>query len=195
MKNIYYVLALLGLISQAYAAPGDPFELIQDGYRYRCTAIGGGGGNPGGVLDCVEYAYSGPFSRDESTQLCSGAINRAPADCARSAYSGPFSRTEAITLCTGTYSPTGPVECANAAYQGPFNRTESISLCARHGTTENAQCAIRAYSGPYGKEEAIRLCRSNPALVNKLLIQLTGEEKAGFEHVLKASKQKARKAD
>jgi hypothetical protein len=192
MRNLYYVLALLGLVSQAYAAPGDPFEIVQDGYRYRCTAINNG--NPGGVIDCVERAYRGPFTRDESTQLCTGAINTGPADCAINAYSGPFTRSESLALCTGAYS-ADPSECAKMAYSGPFTRDESLQLCRRTGTTENAQCAIRAYSGSYSREEALRLCRSNASLINKMLIQLTGEEKTGFDHVLKMSKQKAGKVD
>ena len=168
--------------------PGDPFDITQDGIQYHCVA---GTINPGGVLDCVEKAYAGPFSRDEATQLCSGAMSIAPADCALKAYSGAYDKAQSISLCTQATS-TGPVDCANLAYQGPFSREESLQLCSRRGTVENAQCAVRAYAGPYTKAQAITMCQANPNLVNLALSALHNEAKVGFGAVMQKSLMKAR---
>lgn len=117
---------------------------------------------------CAQTAYNGPYSKSEAIQLCKRAVSNAPIDCASEAYSGPFSRDESIRLCAQAHTK-GPVECAKKAYNGPFSRDESIELCAFNGELANAECAIKAYSGPYSKTEAVRMCKSNPHLVLKSL--------------------------
>ncbi len=157
-----YLLSLIltFLSITTFAAPGDPFDLIQDGYRYHCVAENSH--DPGKTLDCVDKAYAGPFTRDEATELCSGAFS------------------------------VGPAECAIKAYMGPFTRSESLLLCKRTGTLANAECAIRAYAGPYTREQAISMCRSNAAnLINKALKQLLNEGKTDFERTLKEANHKA----
>jgi hypothetical protein len=117
---------------------------------------------------CAQTAYSGPFSKTEAIQLCKNAISNAPIDCAYDAYSGPFSREESIRLCAQSRTK-GPVECAKKAYSGPFSKDEAIELCAFNGELANAECAIKAYSGPYSKEEAVRMCKNNPHLALRSL--------------------------
>lgn len=156
----------IGLLLAASLAQADSFTVIRDGKNYLCEeqdpVI-----DPGGNLRCVDKAYSGPFSKDESIRLCAGAHDESPALCAVKAYNGPFSKEESIGLCIGARN-MGPAECAVKAYNGPFSKVESLNLCER-GTLANAECAIKAYAGPYSKEESIRLCKSNPALVLRSL--------------------------
>ena len=147
-------------------ASADSFTIIRDGRNYLCQEQSSS--TPGGAVDCANKAYQGPFSRDESMQLCAGAINTAPADCALKAYQGPFSKTEALQLCTRARS-IGPADCATKAYQGPFSKDESLNLCQGDSTVANADCALKAYQGPYSKDEAIRMCKNNPALVMRSL--------------------------
>ncbi|MCO5143269.1 MAG: hypothetical protein M9962_09295 [Oligoflexia bacterium] len=130
-----------------------------DGEQYSCEKIEEkGNGNAG---SCVNKAYSGPFSKSESIQLCDGARNNGPADCALLAYSGPFSKSESIKLCQGVRSK-GPGECAILAYQGPFSKTESLELCNHpRATKQTAQCALEAYAGPYSKSESIKICKED----------------------------------
>jgi hypothetical protein len=125
----------------ATVAVADSFTVIRDGREYLCSPTGSSQPpNPGGgAVDCVNKAYSGPFSRDESMQLCSGALN------------------------------VGPALCAIKAYAGPFNRAEAIELCARSGTEAHAECAIKAYAGPYSRAEAIQLCKAQPSLMLRSL--------------------------
>jgi hypothetical protein len=149
----------------AAMAQADSFTVIRDGKNYLCEEQGPI--DPGGNLACVNKAYSGPFSKDESVRLCSGAHDESPALCGIKAYGGPFSKDESIQLCIGARS-NGPVDCAIKAYGGPFSKPESLELC-QGGTLANAECAIKAYAGPYSKPEAIRMCKSNPALVLKSL--------------------------
>ncbi|MEK6706487.1 MAG: hypothetical protein AABZ06_11945 [Bdellovibrionota bacterium] len=185
---LFVVIGTLMFSQLAFANHGDPFDIVQDGYRYHCVAESSE--NPVDRLDCVEKAYAGPFSRDEAQSLCSGAFSVAPAECALSAYSGIFSRSESITLCTHAVS-VGPADCAKLAYSGPFSRDEALRLCARDGTTANAQCAIRAYAGPYSREEAISICKTNAHLINMMLTKLHNESIFGFDHVLQKSRKKA----
>jgi hypothetical protein len=147
------ILALVAVSGvQAYAQ--DSFTIEQNGQRYLCRADSV---NPGGAIACIDRAYAGPFSREESTQLCTGARSAGPAECAILAYSGTWNRTESLNLCRGAYD-TGPALCAQKAYAGPFNRTESLELCNNGATEANAVCAINAYSGSYSRAEALRLC-------------------------------------
>lgn len=130
-----------------------------NGYPYTCTPDSVAN-DPSNAANCANKAYAGPFTKDQSTQLCSGANNSAPADCAILAYSGPFSADESVNLCTGAYS-TGPAICANKAYSGPFTKAQSLELCSsRYATEATANCAINAYSGPYNTDEAVNLCKS-----------------------------------
>jgi hypothetical protein len=171
------------------ARADDSFEIVKNGQTYLCTAEAT---DPNGAVECVNKAYSGPFSKDESLRLCAGARSTAPADCAIKAYNGPFSKDEALRLCTGAVLSTGPADCATAAYAGPFSKDESLRLCAGNSTLATAQCAIRAYAGPYNKEQAIQLCRNgNPALVSVGLAALLGESRSGFGAVVDKAKLKA----
>lgn len=150
----------------------DSFSIIKDGKNYVCTSTDTPQPPPpnnGGTIACGNKAYSGPFSKEESIRLCSGALDTGPADCGIKAYAGPFNKEEAIKLCIGTRKALGPADCGIKAYAGPFNKVESIRLCEVTGTTEVAQCAISAYAGPYNKEESIQLCRQNAMLVMKAL--------------------------
>ena len=158
---------LLFLIStSACFAFADAFYIDKDGIRYLCQPESQT--SPGGAADCVNLAYSGPFSKDESIKLCAGAKSVAPAQCATKAYAGPFSKTESLALCVGAKT-IGPADCAVKAYAGPFSKIESLNLCAKNGSVANADCAIKAYAGPYSKEEAISLCKENPALPLRML--------------------------
>ena len=89
-------------------------------------------------------------------------------DCVNIAYAGPFSRSESMDICTGARS-IGPAQCAVRAYSGPFGRDESINFCKRTGTLAMAECAIKAYAGPYSREEALKLCKASPALLIRSL--------------------------
>lgn len=154
-------LVMIMLFSVNAYSQGSPFYTELNGVRYYCKPVSeqpGTGINP---YDCIEKAYSGPFSKSESEQLCKDAQTIGPAECAIKVYSGAFSKAESIKLCTGAYS-VGPGECAITAYAGPFSKSESLDLCGgRRATIETANCAIRAYAGPYSKAEAIRICKAN----------------------------------
>lgn len=165
----------------AFASNADSFTTIKDGKEYLCqeTLI-----DPGGALACVNKAYSGPFSKDESQRICAGAHDESPAVCGIAAYSGPFSKEESIQLCTHAKS-NGPIDCASKAYSGPFSKAESLTLCAG-GTVANADCAIKAYAGPYSKEEALRICKSEPMLILRSLRLL--EQSTDIQSKIKAFK-------
>lgn len=146
------------LLSLSITAFAQRVETVIDGRLYSCTPTSV---NPGGAIDCIDAAYRGPFSREESIQICQGARNDAPARCAIAAYAGPFTRTESVQICRGAYS-NGPVECYARAYAGPFSKDESLRLCSSpSATTANADCALKAYAGVYTREESINLCRTN----------------------------------
>lgn len=149
------------------SAYADSFVTIRDGREYLCTATEPR--NPEDALDCVAEAYRGPFSKEESMEICRGATSKAPAICAISAYRGPFSKEESIELCQRATLANGPSDCATTAYRGPFSKEESMQLCKRGGTAANAECAIKAYRGPYSKEESIRLCRAEADLLIRSL--------------------------
>lgn len=151
-----FVFSSVFFSSTAFAKPGDPFEITQDGINYSCVATSSV--STDAVFKCADKAYAGPYTRDEATALCAKARNTAPADCAIAAYAGPFTKTQAAQLCTGA-ATTGPADCAKAAYSGPFNKDEAIALCSQYGTKANADCAAKAYAGPYSKSQAIALCR------------------------------------
>lgn len=151
----------------SYGAQADSFTIIRDGKEYRCEQTGPV--SPVDPVACANKAYSGPFSREESQQLCAGARDTSPADCGLKAYAGVYSRAEAIQLCIGSRTPTGPIDCAAKAYSGVFSRAESITLCQGNGSVANADCALKAYAGPYSREEAIRMCKAQPLLVMRSL--------------------------
>ncbi len=161
------ILILLGIFATS-ASFADSFTVIQNGQEYLCTSTGNNPSDPNQARACVDRAYSGVFSRDESFRICEGARNTAPADCAISAYAGVFTREESIQLCVGAIQP-GPAECAKSAYAGVFTRDESLRLCTRTGAAETAECAKSAYAGPYSREEAIQLCRQNSRLLLRSL--------------------------
>jgi len=163
MKPIIFI---IGLFS-ACCAFADSFTVIQDGKEYLCSETSPT--SPGQARPCVDKAYAGIFSREESIRLCQGARSTAPAECAASAYAGIFSREESIQLCIGAQTNTGPSDCAKSAYAGIFSREESLRLCERNGTLQTAECAKSAYAGPYSREEAIQLCKSNSRLVLRSL--------------------------
>lgn len=144
------------LFSSMLLADSAPFYLEKDGVRFYCAPTAGA--DPTAIANCISKAYSGPFSKDESEDLCQGASSNAPADCALEAYRGPFSKSDSINLCRGATS-LGPKECATAAYRGPFSSSESIELCKNNGTLENFNCADKLYKGPYSKADSIRLCK------------------------------------
>lgn len=162
---------LLSLFS--FAAHAQVIDIDINGRPYSCTPRGNGGG--GNQIECVEVAYAGPFTRDESMRLCAGARNDGPARCALKAYAGPFTRDESINLCTGAYS-VGPADCVIKAYAGPFTRDESLRLCSSpYSSVSTADCALRAYSGPYTREESIRMCQGNKSLE---AVELIGKEES-----------------
>lgn len=165
MKPLFTFMLLF--IATASSAHADSFTIIRDGKEYMCSPTQPR--DPNDAVDCVDEAYRGPFSKEESMRICSGATSKAPALCAIGAYRGPYSKEEAISLCQRATSASGPVECATAAYRGPFSKEESLQLCTRGGTAANAECAIKAYRGPYSKEEAIRLCKAEPMLLMRSL--------------------------
>ena len=182
-------LCLFSLPLSLPAIADDSFEIIKNGQSYLCIAQNS---DPNGSLDCVNKAFAGPFSKEESLSLCAGARNTAPADCALKAFAGVFSKEESLRLCTGAMIGTGPADCAAAAFAGPFSRDESLQLCSGNTTLATAQCAIRAFAGPYNKQQAIQLCHAvNPALVSVGLSALLGEHASGFDAVLEKAKTKA----
>jgi hypothetical protein len=188
VKQILLGLSTFGLIA-AVAHADDSFEVTKNGIVYLCQAETST--NPGGnAADCANDAYSGPYSRDESLQLCQGARNNGPAECGKKAYAGPYSKVESIQLCIGARD-VGPADCGAKAYAGPFSKAETLLLCARGGSVATADCAIRAYAGPYSKQQAIDLCRSNPELINVALRQLHSESTMGFASVMQKSLSKA----
>lgn len=154
--RLFIVLSLF-----SFSALAQVIDIDINGRPYSCTPRSNGGGNQ---IECVEVAYAGPFTRDESMRLCAGARNDGPARCALKAYAGPFTRDESLNLCTGAYS-VGPADCVIKAYAGPFTRDESLRLCSSpYSSVATADCALRAYSGPYTREESIRMCQGNKSL-------------------------------
>jgi hypothetical protein len=144
------------LLLLSFKASASPVIVILDGVRHQCTPIGNGNGN---IVQCIETAYRGIFSRSESERICAGAFDESPALCALEAYKGILSREESIDLCIGALSE-GPATCVKVAYAGPFSRDESIRLCRRTGTERIAVCALETYRGPYSKEQAIEMCKA-----------------------------------
>jgi len=148
-------LFILMLFILGFSAKGSSITLDIDGVEHSCTPTKPSNGNS---ATCANLAYSGPFSRDESTRLCRGARNNGPAECALEAYSGIYSRDESLNLCIGARS-AGPAECAKLAYTGPFSREETLKLCSHpRATSSVAECALEAYSGVYSRDESIELC-------------------------------------
>jgi hypothetical protein len=155
MKFLARVLAIF--FCQFGFASAD-FSVVQNGVTYFCSAQSNP--SPDGALRCINKAYAGPFSKDESIQLCQGANSTGPADCGLKLYAGPFSKSETLRVCSGALS-LGPADCALKLYAGPFSKEESIAVCGRLSNIANADCALKAYAGPYSKEESIRLCKSS----------------------------------
>ena len=144
-----------------------PIIIEVNGIKHSCTPFNNNGGNR---IDCINLAYSGPFSRDEAQQLCQGAYSDMPARCALRAYRGSFTKDEAIKMCTRAISE-GPIECFELAYSGPFTKDESLRLCSNYrASTRTAQCALDAYRGVYSKDEAIELCRGKQRLNPEMLM-------------------------
>ena len=155
MKTLILILLTMSQLPTLASARDIIIEI--NGQKHACRPIDDT--TPGNPLACIDAAYRGPFSRDESISLCEGAIDEAPAQCALRAYRGIYSREECLQLCTGAFSE-GPIECADLAYSGPFSRDETLSLCAHpRATRAVAQCALEAYRGPYSREQSIKLCR------------------------------------
>jgi hypothetical protein len=150
-----------------------PIIIEVNGIKHSCTPLNNNGGTR---IDCINLAYSGPFSRDEAQQLCQGAYDDMPARCALRAYRGSFTKEEAIRMCIRAKSE-GPIDCFELAYSGPFTKEESLRLCSNNrASSRTAQCALDAYRGAYSKDEAIELCRgqqrlNREMLMNKDLIQ------------------------
>ena len=135
------LLLLLSLFS--VAAQAQVIDIDINGRPYSCTPRNGGG-NP---IECVEVAYAGPFTREESLRLCARARNDGPARCALKAYAGPFTRDESLRLCTSPYATVGTAECALRAYAGPYTREEALNMC--RGTNKSLELL--------SKEESERL--------------------------------------
>jgi hypothetical protein len=181
MKRLLITLMLFS----SCLAIAQTIEIDIAGVRHSCNPVNSGSGR----MACADLAYSGPFSREESVELCAGAMNDAPARCALKAFKGPLTKDEAVALCRRAYSE-GPVECLEIAYRGPFTKEESIALCSGpRVTAENAHCALNAYRGPYTKEEAIRICKGRSGLVNGMM--LSGSNKEDLDLLLKEVNQKA----
>lgn len=172
MKLLLILSAFVFTTSTVFA---DSFTVIRDGTEYLCQSTGSAPIDPAPSGSCANKAYSGPFNKSESIDLCTGARDEAPADCGIKAYSGPFNKSESIQLCKRARS-TGPADCANMAYSGPFNKSESLELCSVRGTIAHADCAIKAYSGVYSKQEAIQLCKANPQLALRSLNLIESSE-------------------
>lgn len=157
MKTITLISALIVALTSSVQARDIIVDI--DGIRHSCSPTDSQTPGTGNPIACVEAAYRGPFSREESMRLCEGARTVAPAECALRAYRGPYSKEESLQLCQSAMSE-GPVECADLAYTGPFSRSETLLLCSHpRASRANAQCALEAYRGPYSKEESIKLCR------------------------------------
>lgn len=169
------------LLSVAGSALAQTVDIDINGRPYTCTPRSGGSLPGNGAGECATVAYQGPFSRDESIRLCTGARTDAPARCAIKAYQGPFSKEESLNLCTGAHS-VGPADCAVKAYQGPFSKAESLSLCSSAwADVATADCAIRAYQGPYSREEALRMCRGSKSLGGEMLLSKEESDKLLIE--------------
>jgi hypothetical protein len=162
---------MIAMLLLSLAAHAQVIDIDINGRPYTCTPR-----TVSTPMDCVEAAYRGPFTREESERLCSGARSSAPADCAIRAYSGPFTRDESIRLCTRAFS-IGPADCALKAYAGPFTRDESLQLCASpRSSVATADCAIRAYSGSYTREQALRMCAGASAQEKTVLLSKEDSE-------------------
>lgn len=177
-------LLLLGLLlilsSQTYS---QVLEIELQGERYSCSPYG----SPSGGRECYEHAYAGPFSKEESMNLCGGVGTVMPAKCARKAYAGRYTKTQSLELCHRALSE-GPVDCSELLYSGPFTLSESMSFCSHPtATAQSAQCVLEAYKGPYTKEESLRLCR-NGRPAPKFQLKSSQSE---FEELLKEVNTKA----
>ncbi|NUM87579.1 MAG: hypothetical protein HUU37_00105 [Bdellovibrionales bacterium] len=191
----------LSVFFAANAWSSDWYYDYKDGKRYVCTfdklegcqrdsdcsgdeicRSGQCEANPVGAIRCAEKAYKGPFSREQSAELCQGASDTDPADCGIAAYKGPFSTTEAIVLCKNAPNAEGPASCGIKAYRGPFSSGESVQLCRGAASDAPAVCAIEAYRGPYSKEEALRMCssRGQSASVQNIMEHLKTVKKADW---------------
>ncbi len=144
-----------------------PIIIEVNGIKHSCTPLNNNGGNR---IDCINLAYSGPFSREEAHQLCQGAYDDMPARCALRAYRGSFTKEEAIRMCIRAKSE-GPIDCFELAYSGPFTKEESLRLCSNsRASSRTAQCALDAYRGAYSKDEAIELCKGQKLLNREMLM-------------------------
>jgi hypothetical protein len=144
-----------------------PIIIEVNGIKHSCTPFNNNGGNR---IDCINLAYSGPFSREEAQQLCQGAYNDMPARCALRAYRGSFTKEEAIKMCVRAISE-GPMDCFELAYSGPFSKDESLRLCSSYrANSRTAQCALDAYRGVYSKDEAIELCKRQERMKPEILM-------------------------
>ena len=114
-------------LAASFNVRADSFTIIRDGQEYLCEQRTPG--TPGDSVACANKAYQGPFSREESQQLCAGARSVAPADCGIKAYQGPFSKVEAVQLCTRART-IGPADCGIKAYQGPFLKKRLLRFVA-----------------------------------------------------------------
>lgn len=146
-----------GLLTTAHGAV-PAFYLEREGIQYLCQATSAP--DPNGNRLCVDKAYAGPFSREDSIQLCRASFSTAPADCAIKMYAGPFSKSETLRACASAIS-IGPADCAIKLYTGPFSKEETLQVCGRLSTLAHADCALKAYAGPYSKSESIEMCRSD----------------------------------
>lgn len=185
-KLLFLLLVLLTAVVHAETI------IERDGQRYSCEPIRST--PPANPATCAAMAYSGPFSRQESQDLCQGVRSNAPAKCALEVYSGPFSKDETMRLCTQVRS-IGPGKCAILLYKGPFSKDETMQLCAnRFATQQTAQCALEAYSGPFSKEESLEMCkvtrgRHNKKSKNTFKIPMTKKMKEIL--IIKANKKSA----
>ncbi len=77
-------------------------------------------------MECVNWVYLGPSSREEAIAVCRGVDS---IECAQFVYQGPSSRVESIEACRGVYD----MECVRYVYQGPASRVEAARTCANGG--------------------------------------------------------------
>jgi hypothetical protein len=77
-------------------------------------------------MECVNWVYQGPSSREEAVAVCRGVHS---IECAQWVYQGPSSRVESVEACRGV----SDMECVRYVYQGPASRVEAAQACAGGG--------------------------------------------------------------